>query len=254
MQISSLPIGLKNIAREDVDNALDEIDKLVEFHQNTFPCKNLTLAEHYLKGEMGAGIVFWPRKCPSREFVAFFERVFPLKICRRGAVNASENGANKVRCYWDNGAMFVENVQTVECPKGVTLTSSVRLQPAQDFFDGILERQLCEAASKPFRRPVYWKRYFAQFNFADRFPGRLTEGETCGQCVESTSEIMDGIADVAAEVYGHILNYMQPVNADSRFTLSISDDLIGLSLGKNVDLTLEVGSVFFGPIKFYSTT
>jgi hypothetical protein len=249
---SALPTRFENISRENINRAINEFDELIDRLKNTFSGEGLSLAERYLKGEMGVGIEFRFMERVPCEFVAFFQRKLATQVddfaghCLMSDANQAASGRN-------DGTMFVEDIEAVECPIGTTFPATVRFEAAQDFFAGVIERQLCEAIGKPFRRPMYRKRYVTQCLLGNEGPCRSPDGDADRQRIKRASEIVNTVSNEPAKIYRDMLDYMQSVDPDCRLRIPICDNFVGVSLGKRIDKRLQVFSVFFGPINLYST-
>jgi hypothetical protein len=250
---------LKESAFENEDKALHEIDELTKRWHERIAINNLALAERYFKNEMGIGLIFRKKKGDSKKFIAFFKRelrsqcLYPfgeLSTFRMGELNAGEIGANR-----NNGPVFINNVQSIEAPEGFPLTSTVRLQSADDFFDfqsDPLEKS--GGSTIGFRKvslaPVYWEICFLQDGFAGK---ALADNQGSSQSVECPHQIVNDIPNKSAPDNGDWLFNMKAVDFDSWLRIIIHDNFVRISFLKGRDFLIEVVKVLYGPVDFYPT-
>jgi hypothetical protein len=236
----------KEAPPKEIDDALDEIDQLLECWENRLTIDNLALAKRYAKGEMGMGIEVRLEENHTKQFVAFFER----KRCSHSmaggdarSINSLEIGANG-----DDGAVFIDHIEALQAPEGFPAPSTVWLQPSEVFFSTrshALKKRTPLGFGEVTTIPTYWEVGFVY----DCLGGMaIGDDKARGKTVQRGSEVVHDIADDAAPLGWNRLDYVHLIDFYRRLRIFIDDDSVRLSGSEGRDLSTQIVKVLFGPV------
>lgn len=242
---------------EDANDLLGEIDELLESWQNRLTINNLTLAERYLNGELRLVI---NSNLLSRG--SFNDVQWRAVLQGIGSISGSncERWSYKrfilprdwhTQCYDDvpvrgpyrnDRLVLVQSVKFVDHPEKLA-PSLVWLQtPKQPV-------GTCADA-------LYLSRSVG-FKFMDR-PANRKAGTASGllpirhnelpcELVERSAQVVNDIADDAAQAGWHIFADLDPVDQISSLRVIISDDKVWVASVERADFRLQLTDVAFGP-------
>jgi hypothetical protein len=246
---------------EDIDDALREVDELLEGWNNRLSIKNLAIAERYAEAVLEFGIVFVARvgdQLTPTDFVAVFERKLPINSAhphhRGGRVvfgarspNVELYSEHLMRCgHGDEQLVFVGDVETVQTPECV-LPSEVRLQ-SLDYFDRVCGRTIDPrygAGPEVANVRTYWEACVVAgrcASFLDQFDSKQ---------IERRPKIVDAVAQDRAPFVGDGDVEPEAVNFVRGLRFFIDHDAIRMERVKGIDGRFEVQKMFFGPVDLY---
>src|SRR5665647_820658 len=177
---------------ENEDEALHEIDELTERWHHRLTFGNLRFVVRYLKDEVGIGIEVRFPKGHSQNLVAFFERersiVEGQGDGRLGGLPRDLDPA-EITVGRDNPAVLIDDVQLVQSPEGISLSSTVRLQVANDFFNlrtGSAEKCDSLVVGQARLLPTYWEVSFLDRRLRGDLASQMgaSGNQTCCEGVE----------------------------------------------------------------------
>lgn len=239
--------ALKKGFPEDLDYALGEVEQICERWNNRLTVNNLAFAKRYLENEVCVCIEFRLEEHGSKKFVSIFQRERPRLPCDRvrgvGKVNLFKVGSD-----WNKCAVFIDDVQLVETPKGVAAPGSVWLQPSDEFFDfrtGVFEECRRSIVGKTAHVCAYWEVSIANSRLR-RAPASHDEGS--GQRVERRPDIVDNVSDVPCPFHWNGLSYRELVDMNCGFRVFVDHDTVRVSGLESSNLRGEVTKVFLGPV------
>jgi hypothetical protein len=197
---------------EDLHDALNEVDELLEHWSNRFSIDNLALSKRYGDFNLKVGLVFsvWIGTEPvTKYYIAVFEKVpigRGLKKKEREFDGRGEHGL-KLQSYtgvtgsdrYDDGVL-IEDIELVNTPEDV-IPSFVRLQPLHNA-NGIAGCSL-EVATDFVLKNLFGGSYW-EISIFERpgACGSIMLGKSCSEIVERRSEIVDDVPDDTAPVLG----------------------------------------------------
>jgi hypothetical protein len=234
------------------DEALNEIDELTQRWQDRLTVDNLAFAERYIKCEMSLGMEVGLEENSAKKFVAVFKR----KQVSSGVGGAGAWKVNlcEIGPHGNDRSVFIDDVQLIQTPKSVPLTSSIRLQPSQQFFDcGIDVREKRDEFlfGEDLFIPTYWKVDFIYNAFRC---DALLNNERSSQTIKRRSEIVDNITDWSAPPDGNGLDYLKLINFYRGLRIFIDDSFVRIASHEGSNAGVKILQVFFGPVDLYPAT
>ncbi|TIR27199.1 MAG: hypothetical protein E5X07_28415 [Mesorhizobium sp.] len=260
-------------SRENIHDAFDEIDELLEAWDNRLTVDNLSLAKRYIEGELKIAFEFslWVgAEAPRKNYIAVIQRILDLSGSKgdwRELGHYEVGGqASAIRVHSleagqrihfpqklgvrspdrDQGGMLIEDVQLVQTPEGVC-PSFVWLK-ALDHDLGIGRdpfQVFGRHAIEDLFGGTYWEVGVLELSAA-RDP--ICYGKRSGQRIEGGPEVVDYIPDNRPPAIGDLFDEVKLRMLVSRLRLSVGDDFIGLSPVVGDDLGFEVTKMLLGPV------
>lgn len=247
---------------KDIDNALDEIDELLERWNNRLSVKDLRFAERYFNDRMELGLVYVRRAAPvGEQYCAVFNRnsVTGLEGQAREADRlVSEAGKHKVRHKdglgmhrqnRDEESVLVDDVETVQLPKRfAAIRSTVRLQTIHQTASCRTDAVELLPCVLPELRPVptYWE---GRIIIGD---AALLTNKSIGQEIEGGAKIVNTVTNNAAPLGVDSLRDPEPVDFVSSLRIYLDENAILISLPEQFDGLFKIIKVFFGPANLYA--
>lgn len=254
-----LPSGFKDVTREDIDNALHDIEELAKRWGNRLTFETLALTERYLKGEVSFAVVIDVSDMMPSKYVAVFKRKdlgrFVLPSPRK-ALGVYE-GVRHPREVGDNGnycSVFVENIHAIQLEQVVVQPSSVGLHRFDEFFNVGTDapEKLRKSFARETRIPIYWEVGFRHYSFSDWLDIGLNN-ERHGQRIKRRHEIVDSVADDPREI-GQLFDAFEPQELETWFRLHIQNDAAFVCTVKRFQKRIKVCNVLVGPVDLYPAT
>jgi hypothetical protein len=258
----------KEFHPEEPDEAIDELDRLTESWNQRLSINNLSLAERYLKNEMGGlNVLLKIGGHTPVEFVAVFQRVPPVgqveldgwEYWHTRCVRTWRDRSRKLNVYHrkgrsdlDNGSVLIDSIELVETPQRVALPASIRLQSSDEFFNvgtNALEKSLRSPFGKLRLSPVYWKVGLVNYALRDGIFTNTALDQAHSECIERRAQIVDNVADRPAPLQWDAFHYLKLIDYCVALRIVINEDSIGIASLEPVDFGIEIVEVFFGPIE-----
>jgi hypothetical protein len=235
---------ISQFSSKNEQSSTDECSEIAQRWKDMMTFHGHSLAEKYAHGriafvcDLHASLISWNDKSASlgnsplgnRELFASFVYVADI--------------ANPLKLKMGNDEpMFVLNVETVESPEGITIPSLVGLYRPHDVVDdpfrGLTFQSSLDGSFKVIPCLVYRENYIVR-PLASGQEFDFTHGN-----VESTSKIVDGVADDTHNLFRDrwTRNKFERIVAGIRLTVHVNTvSVVGLK-----DVTLKVSDVLSGP-------
>lgn len=259
-QAGVLPSALEDSLSEDIDDALYEVDELLERWNNRLSIDNLSLAKRYADGALNIAIL-WSRSIPdvkTEYFCTVFQRELDVGrsdeqrrrnhlLCLPGHIHSEANpNINVGRPHRDKKGMFVKNVHLMESPE-IVYPSFIRFK----LFDDTDCKGRCATnflRAEKFLVGTYW-----EIGVIYSTTAGVSVGNDQGNCeqVEGRSQIVDGISHETGPIAGDWILDVDAIDLISRIRLLLHDEGIGLILEEGGDLGFKPLNVLLGPVDLY---
>lgn len=258
------PRRFEDVSGENIDNALNEIDELLESWDDRFTVENLALAKRYNDNELELGLIFSIGSgVVSQQYRAIFKRKFPViggkRDSREGKVCGDADKLFKSmnprgpidrgvrRCDRDQNSVFVDDVQLVQTPEGI-IPSIVRLESFNQTNGAVghATQTACNNRSEV-RSVGTYREYVVP---GGRLPVYHYKG--VDQKIESGPEVMGGVAKIGAPSSGYALSYVDAIEYLMGLRILLTDYGIWITPMVGVDFGVEIIKVFFGPLDLNS--
>lgn len=233
----------EDVTVEDIDNALRELDELMECWNNRLTFDNLALRKRYLKGDLDIPILIIIGGSKKLLAVAHGERTLGAGNLSNDAQNDFGNShRGKPGPYRNDRLVFVGDVQFGDYPKG--------------FAPGFVWFEPADKLTSFLAGTLYFS-YKGGFEFFSRRPdresgalGRPFAGDADGlldHIIEGGAEIVDTVPDYHAPLQGGRLDDIGLKDLAAGIRISLADDQIRVSLAKRLHGRAEIADVMFGP-------
>lgn len=258
-----LPSGFEGAPSKNVDDALGEVDELLECWNNRLSVENLALTKRYDEGTLNIAFL-WHRPITSFEteyLCTVFQRELDVSGPdeKRGKDNLlvlprdiHSNLNSDVGVCGTNGyeqTMFVQDVHLMDAPE-VVYPSLVRLKAFNDFDCG--GRSASDfIRTEGFLAGTYWEIGFINGGFTG---ASIRDNESNSQEVQRGPKVMNNVANHPTPAIGNGRLYSDAVDLVSRFRVLLHDEGVGLTLKKGGDLGFKILKVLIGPVDLYPDT
>jgi hypothetical protein len=249
---------------KNVDEALCEIDELLQRWDNRISIENLALAKRYLENKMEAGLVLEAISGTppvGLDYIAVFKRKLSVdsrynvgrargKVFESGAGDVSGDLKSTMgKPDGNEKAVFVGDVDLVQTINGL-VPSVVRLELADHFYRkcGRTIDSLDRSALKVGNVTTYWERNVIP-TCATICPDELD-----GKMVKSAPQIVDTVAQDCGPFVRNGGHHAKLVSFVTSLRLYIGDDSVWPARFESPDGCVKVRKVFFGPVNLYADT
>lgn len=260
----------EDVSRENIADAFNEVDELLERWDERLAIDNLALAERYLKNEIVFVFTWTDRSTGvAKKYLTVFERVNPTgrfdRKWRKLRDRPSTIGGNKIGEYsrnvdgpqnlgisgpdGDEQNVFIEDIELEETPEGVC-PSLVWLEPFDDAprASGNVVEVLRDPPIEEILAGTYWEVGFIQSAFAG---APIFDGEVNGQKIEGGSKIVDEVTNQARPRERHLLLNAKLEYLCSRLRVFIDNDEVRISFLKGFNSSIQLVKVLLGPVDLY---
>jgi hypothetical protein len=236
------------------DDALHELDELLDRWENRLTVDNLALAERYLKGEIRLIVSFEKIGRADKQFRAVLQGVLPIARVDGERKNRYLLGLPFDRQpevqpnvfiggpYRYDRLVFVQSVKLVDHPKGFA--------PSLVWFETVNESFADRAHSLYFSRSVGFEFLHTAADWK-ACPGSdlptVSQNQLANQLIQSRTQIVHNVADRGAQAGWHVFDDVNPVDVAARLRVLVSDDAVWVALDEGPDVSFKLTDVAFGP-------
>jgi hypothetical protein len=235
------------IRHKRFDDATHKLRQLQERWDNRLIVEKLPLFKAYLDGRICVGLIvemggraFWDGAAVRKDAkLVGREGSGIIIICERDPGPVIVSGKQ-------DGAVLVEIVQLVECPKG-KISSLVRLyclddEPAEVGSD-LLFKSTIDRSFKFLPRFMHWE--------GDHSAGRVAAGryyDFSDKMIECAPEVVDSVADDHSQTLNSVGSWLPKIEAEiAGFRLFIDERSVTFRRNETVNASLRVTDVLIGP-------
>lgn len=244
---------------EDIDQAFSEIDQLIESWNHRLSFSNLALAERYLNGNLRIVVDFTDRG--GKDYRAVLQRELPILRSERNTQSLGSRAAREcgsvefdgntciTGSYRYDHLVFVENIKLVdEKERFSPVPSLVWLEP--------LEKADTGRADSLYASQTIGFKFLA--GVAERktcFPSDLlavSSDQITNEQVQSRSEIVDGVTDVATPHKREGFDAGNAPTALSGLGVILSNESYWVGFDKTAEVRAKLLDMLFGPFNLQS--
>lgn len=245
-----------------VDDVLDEIRSTMQRVKDRLRLQDLRLAERYVKGELHL-LVEWRSGEIAEKYVAYLQRVsnpagvvfecghkIPLIASERlehpvgsaDVINTTKGSAD-----YDQESVLVDIVQLVQKPEDFAAPTFVRFDSVDNFYRNWPRTLYLSGTLGCVFRGAIENRKGDRIHFSDT---TTINPELHCDLVQSTSQVVDGVADNECYLKGRVGNLGQVVIGCPVLRIEFGPDFVRVGFQKAFEGKCEITDVLIGPFEF----
>lgn len=249
------------------DSAADKISEMLDRFNKRLTLSNPRFVERYVNSELHIFLEFSIREI-RQKFVAHFQWAHDsasgFEVCddwskfnwdssqfkepflRHLMYSSGDIKAPVVGCRGEQNTMLVENMEAIENPQLVPLSSLISVDTAESFYR-ILPQYLFYSSHCGF----VFRGGIA--NGEIKFPVEIDSGcnlQLAGQMIQGTSKVIKRVPGNCADVDGNRIDFGHVIDRSSCLRVALGSNFIWPSIAEDADGSIEIHDVLFGPFNF----